>query len=190
MNDSPSPRRYFGHITLAIFAAATASACKPCPLGEQVTVIAGDTTGPSVGMTATFQDPSRPDEQRPNASVSGSGTDVTVTARDNEIVSLVASGSDNQGAKEIRIWVESTGWRTSQQVGPGLLGSPSAVTAITASPGDKVCTPLRVTHEVRVDDFKRDGNGPFTSIRLRVTAEAVNFSGQSAWSKGIVVNWP
>jgi hypothetical protein len=154
--------------------------CGPCPGGSQVVVTSPDTTPPDfVGLLATFAG-----ETHPNVS----GGETASVAGD-DVVSFVASGGDPEGVREIRIWVEETHWRElpnglNEQVGPGLLAAPETNFAITANPGETVCTPIRVTHEVRIASRRRD----FDRMRLVIRAEAVNFSGLAAISS-ITLNW-
>jgi len=157
--------------------------CNPCPLGKQVVATNLDSTPPAAGLVATF--PDRQSEQ--NRSVTDTSAGTTINAGLNELINLVGSASDDQGPKEIRIWVESTVWKTNQQVGPGLLGEPHSHNTARGSSGDKVCTPLLVTDKVRISEFSEPGA---TAIRLVITAEAVNFAGQNKFTAPLTINWP
>jgi len=177
---------YISIILLSLISFISCGDCGPCPLGSQVVVTSPDNTGPDfVTVFATFAD-----ETQSETSVTQSSQSVEVSVLGDDVITFVASGGDPQGARTVRFWVEETFWRTTggitEQVGPGLLAEPAAQQEITASPGDNVCTPLRVTHEIRIAD--RRGN--FDRIRIRVWSEAINFSGTNAISRSLTLNWP
>ncbi|HNR21096.1 MAG TPA: hypothetical protein PKN75_13010 [Bacteroidia bacterium] len=152
--------------------------CNPCPLGTQVTLPASDATGPDfAGILASFQN-----ETQPHISVSNTIAAQTTTVLTTDVINILASGGDPEGAKAIKIWVEETGFRNpGQQIGPGLLAAPEAEMVITGNPGDKVCTPLRKSFDLKVADHMRN----YDRVRLRVFAETVNFNNQSTFSNSI-----
>ena len=160
--------------------------CGPCPLGSQVVVTSPDNTPPDfVTVFGTFAD-----ETQPEVSVTQSSQGAEVHVLGDDIITFVASGGDPQGAREVRLWVEETHWDESGagsvQIGPGLLAEPAASQEIAASPGDNVCTPIRLTYELKIAD-RRAG---YDRMRLRVWSEAINFSGGNAISTSLTLNWP
>lgn len=140
-------------------------------------------------MDANFQ------SGKPIISVSETSGDKTTKAPSGDVITLIATGTDNDGGcKDIQIWVETTTWKinpdgTGTQTGPGLLGAPAASNLDNTSKiGDKV-TKKRTTSFV-VRDFSSPGNPATNKIRIRAWAVAVNFAGKSTKSGTIELDWP
>jgi hypothetical protein len=167
-------------LALSCLAALMLTGCK-CPLGTRITVANSDSTPPKATLSAAIVNGT-------NFSTSSESPQIrhSIDAFDTDVISLVASGGDMEGIKEIQIWVSETAYRQlgnglSQQIGPGLLSGPATNTIATANRGDTMCTPIMVSYELRMAG-RRENN---TSLKVDVWSAAINHAGQTTVSPTI-----
>jgi len=143
--------------------------CAKCLAGREVVIPSGDKTNPTVVL----------DIQLPNGqilSTSSSPFPSKVTAPSGSTVKLTAKASDDQGVKDVQLWIgtESCSFDSEGNAtcaGPGLLGKPTASNRDTGSPGQKGCTERRVSHEL----IARKTSS--VSVSYEVSTHALNFGG-------------
>ena len=158
--------------------------CPRCLTGSPVTVPNGDSTPPTAGMTANFS------TNKPMLTVSSGGADVSGSISRNDIVSLIATGSDPDGVQDIQIWVEETWWYNqngfTKQVGPGLLGAPESSSPDSTKPGGQAC-PTRLLG-LNLDITTRSKQAD--QYRIRTWATGVNFSGTKVNTSVLTLRFP
>ena len=158
-------------LCLLILAAMTGcvhSVVGRCVVGREVVITSSDTTAPTVVLDFHL-----PNGQIVSASLNSAPSTVTVPGGGK--VTLIANASDDQGAKDVQLWIGtktcSVNAGTTTCSGPGLLGAPTANNGDTLTAGQTGCTERLVSHNLEVR------NTPSGSLSHEVEVRGLNFSG-------------
>jgi hypothetical protein len=158
---------------VAFLAMASVTGCGSCPVGHEIMIPTADQTDPAVALDFHL-----PSGQIISASAASSPGVVIVPG--GGTVTLIASVTDDQGAKDIQLWIgtktctidPATGTATCS--GPGLQGAPTASNPDTRSAGQSGCTARLVSHNLIVS------RTPTRSVSYEVEARGLNFGGRQA----------
>jgi hypothetical protein len=123
---------------------------------------------------------------KPTISISSASGPFTTSVGANDIVTLIASGSDPEGIQDIQIFIEETASSVGSTTGPGLVGAPSASNRDSTAPRGKGCSSRLATLNLDIAKLRRGA----TSLRIRAWATAVNFGGTEVKTDVVVLNWP
>lgn len=156
---------------LCLLVLASMTGCATCPVGREVVIPSSDTTDPAVVL----------DFHLPNGqivSASPNSVPSAVTVPGGGTVTLIAKASDDQGVKDVQLWIgtktcsidPNTG--TASCSGPGSQGAPTASNRDTRTAGQNGCTERLVSHNLVVN------NTPRGSVSYEVGARGVNFGGR------------
>lgn len=152
-------------------------------VGSPIVIPSSDTTDPAVVIDFFL-----PDGQV--VSVSSSSTSPsTVTAPSNGTVTLFAKASDDQGIRDVQLWIvtktcsfDNAGNLTCSA--PLVLEAPTASNPDTRSPGEDGCTERLVQHNLEVRNTSRE------RISHEVNARGVNFGGREVRTSTILLQGP
>lgn len=160
-------------IAAGLVAAASMTGCGACPLGREIVIPTVDQTDPTVALDFHL-----PDGQIISASAVSSPRVIIVPS--GGTVTLIASATDDQGAKDIQLWIGTKicttdpATETTSCSGPGLQGAPTASNPDTRTAGQGGCTARQVSHNLVVT------RTPTRSVSYEVEARGLNFGGRQA----------
>jgi hypothetical protein len=141
-------------------------------VGSRVVIPSSDTTDPAVVLDFHL-----PDGQIVSVS-SSSASPSSVTASSNGTVTLFAKASDDQGIRDVQLWIGTTTCSIDPSSGSLTCSGPTSGAAPTASnrdtrgPGETGCTERLVQHNLVVSYT------PTSSTSHGVSARGVNFGGR------------
>jgi hypothetical protein len=156
-----------------------------CFQGTAITITSSDLTPPTTGMDVHFPN-------KPLITVTSTSNPMGSTVVGNDVVTLIAKGTDPQGIKDIQIWVEEIWWTTdpatgvTTQKGPGLLGAAEASNLDNSASGGTGCSERVATVNLDIKQRRKQAS----SYRIRAWATAVNFGGAQVKTADVTLSWP
>jgi hypothetical protein len=160
-------------IAAVVVVVASMAGCGSCPVGREIVIPAADQTDPAVALEFHL-----PGGQIISASAASSPPVVVVPG--GGTVTLIASATDDQGAKDIQLWIGTKTCTTDPAAGtttcsgPGLQGAPTASNPDARAAGQNGCTARVVSHNLVVT------RTPTRSVSYEVEARGLNFGGRQA----------
>lgn len=159
------------YASLCSLALVTLTGCATCQVGHEVVISSSDTTDPAVVL----------DFHLPNGNIisaSPNSVPATVVVPGGGTVTLIARASDDQGVKDVQLWIGTktckidSGSETESCAGPGLQGAPTVSNRDARTSGQNGCTGRLAKHNLAVS---KTSHG---SVSYEVEARGINFDGR------------